>query len=199
MKIAQILSEMPYLHDEELGMQTLAHISEAQLARAYDLVAELDQDVRIYQNSEYNTFIAGYWRENAEPKYLSTTVMISTRKNRAYPAVTMSDLGDEYYQVSMVNVQKKLAESGITKKVYNAIAKLAPLVSDHEQYLGAKGLWKSLARDSDVNVYVFNCDEKTYTKYDSKNVDDYLIWGDKHHHRTMLLVATTKTLPTEAK
>lgn len=188
-----IVMEAPYLHDEELGYKVLAHISNSALTRAYTHFVKIG-DIDIYSNI-HGGFIAGYKREDS----LSMVVSISTRYD-AYPVVP-TQLG-KYQQISMVNVSSLYAERGNTKLVYTAIANKLDLVSDNEQYLGAQGLWKSLARSSDINVYVFDGRIKDYVrdssgkiiKYNGKNIDDKEIWGSKDSYRAVLLVGTTKEL-----
>lgn len=190
---ASELFEMPYLVDDELQYQVLAKISNTALKRSYQYLCK-DGEIEIFAGDETG-FIAGYKR----PNHLSTVVMISCRAT-AYPVVPTQL--QNYQQVSMVNVSKEFADKGFTKSVYNQIAKTADFVSDHEQYLGAKGLWKSLARESDINVYVYDGHKGDYIrdasgvilKYHSKNIEDKVIWGSSEMYRTVLLVTTSKEL-----
>jgi len=153
------------------------------------------KDLTIFNNKDTGGFVAGYLRA----EHLSTVVKIACRKD-AYP--TEPTQVADYRQVSMVSVSKEYGLTGNTKAVYEQIAKRGPLVSDHEQYLGAQGLWKSLARSSDVNVYVFNGEAGDYMrdkagmiiKYNSKNIEDDKIWGTDPKHKMVLLVATNKDL-----
>lgn len=194
MKLKEIrISETPYLNDEELGYQVLAKISNDALKRAYYHLVKVG-NIDIFAKSEAG-FIAGRLSKSG----LSMLVSVACR-TVAYP---VEPLGlTDYQQVSMVNVTKEFANEGKTKLVYSEIAKNTDLVSDHEQYLGAKGLWKSLARESDVNVYVFNGKIKDYMrdednnikKYNGSNIHDNEIWGNSTEHKLVLLVATVKNL-----
>ena len=85
-------------------------------------------------------------------------------------------------------------QRGYTKDVYNLIAKNYDLVSDWEQYGLAKPLWKSLARNSEVNIYVFS--DNRYRLYDGQNISEKEIWGGVERAST-LLVATTKNMENE--
>lgn len=194
MKLKEIMiSETPYLNDEELGYQVLAKISNNALKRSYDYLSKTE-NIDIFAGKDTG-FIAGYLKAN----YLNTVVSISCRKI-SYP---VEPLGlTNYQQVSMVNTAKGFTEKGNAKLVYNEIAKSVDLVSDHEQYLGAEGLWKSLARESDINVYVFEGFKNDYIrdtsgklkKYNGSNIKDENIWGTTTQHKTVLLVATIKDL-----
>jgi hypothetical protein len=121
---------------------------------------------------------------------------ISTRR-AAYP-VGPTQL-ENYQQVTMVRVADGMNFAGIAKQTYNEIAKRVDLVSDHEQYLGGKAIWDSLARESDVNVYVFDGDDYVREdgkplKYNGQNVSSDKIWGQAPEHKRVLLVATAKEL-----
>lgn len=193
MKVKELL-ETPYLNDEELGYEVLANISNEALARSYSLLSKV-KGLEIYQKNTTG-FIAGK-RKKSE---LSTVVIVNCRKE-AYPCVP-TQLGSDYQQVSFVRVSKGYESEGNPKLVYNEIAKHIDLVSDHEQYLGGQGLWKSLARESDVNVYVFDGRIKDYIrdetgkpkKYNSSNISAKKIWASKETYRLILLVATDKEL-----
>jgi hypothetical protein len=190
----EYLVEMPYLHDEELGYQVLAKVSTHALRRSYTKFAHT-KDVIIFSNNGATGFIAGYLR-NSE---LSVVVKISSRIN-SYPVEPTQLLN--YQQISMVNVSNEFNNQGNTKAVYSQITKKISLVSDHEQYLGAKGLWKSLARESDINVYVFDGNRRDYirnlngeiVKYNGQNIKEESIWGQSSNHRLVLLVATVDEL-----
>ena len=187
------LFESPYLNDEELPYTVLAKISKSQLKRAYSEVGQIN-DIVLFAHKDTG-FIAGFMVGD----HLSTIVRISCRE-KGYPKEPHQL--ENYQQVSMVNVSKEFAERGYTKEIYNLIAKTIDLVSDHEQFLGAKGLWKSLARDSDINVYVFNGNLNDYVrdefgkiiKYNSSNLKDKMIWGSTFEHKSILLVATKRNL-----
>jgi hypothetical protein len=188
------LLEMPYLNDEELSYQVLAKISTKALNKGFEEFSKT-KDLTIYSNKETSGFIAGYLRAG----HLSTVIKIASRQS-AYPIEPAQV--EDYHQVSMVSVSKEYALTGNAKAVYEQIAKKVPLVSDHEQYIGAQGLWKSLARSSDVFIYVFNSEVQDYirdqadkiVKYNSKNIEDDKIWGTDPTHRMVLLVATIKEL-----
>jgi hypothetical protein len=194
MKIRELITEMPYLHREELPYKALSAISVKRLHHSYQKIGEIGEGIDVYQHSNGGV-IAGQVLQGD----LYLLVAISVRK-RVYP-VEPTGL-DDTLQVSMVHVAKGEEEQGLTKKVYAVLASLFDLVSDHEQYLGAQGLWKSLARSSGVNVYVFDGNQKDYVrdasgkalKYNGANIPDDKIWGSKVTQKLILLVGTTKEL-----
>lgn len=194
MKITEIITEMPYLNKDELPFKAISSISLRRLSESYRQFASL-AGIEIYQHSN-GGIIAG--------KIVGDSFMIlltiSTRPV-AYP-VQPTGLDGDSYQVSMVTVTAGEEERTLAKRVYNAVASKLSLISDHEQYLAAQGLWKSLARESDVHVYVFDGAAKDYMRnsnntiirYSGANIPDDKIWGSKEMYRTVLLVATTQDL-----
>jgi hypothetical protein len=197
MKVKEIITEAPYLHPEELPYKALSAISVDRLGLSYSKIGEIDDGggLEVYQHKSNKGIAAGKILE----KEFYFAVSITTRET-IYPAEPTQL--DEMLQVAMVNVSKGQEENGITKKVYEIAAQAINLVSDHEQYLGAKGLWKSLARSSDVNVYVFDGNVKDYirgvdgkiVKYNGRNISDHDIWGQTIQYKSVLLVATTRGL-----
>lgn len=183
---------MPYLHDEELGYEVLAKISNVAISRSYSHLVKINE-IDIFSRNT-SGFIAGLLTKEG----LSVVVSITCR-NVSYP---VEPLGlSNYQQVSMVRTSTEFTDHGGAKLVYDEIARCTDLVSDHEQYQGAKGLWKSLARDSDVNIYIFEGLANSYIsengipkKYNGINIHDRNIWGTNPEHRTILLVATKKEL-----
>jgi hypothetical protein len=194
MKVKEIITEAPYLNHEELPYKAISSISVNRLKQMYTKIGEVKAGVDVYQHQN-GSVIAG--KIVADDFILA--VSVSTR-GQPYPIEPT--LIDNVLQVSMVNVVKGEEDKGLTKSVYNVIGSLVDLVSDHEQYLGAKGLWKSLARSSDVNVYVFDGNKKDYVrnkngqivKYNGNNISDTTIWGSEIEFKTILLVATKKDL-----
>lgn len=176
------LHETPKLHDEELPYGDLTTISVKGLDRSHELFGILPNDIRVYKKLDSIGFVAGRVDDNEFQIFLR----INCRKV-AYPVVPK--LIGEYLQVSMVLIDGRFAEEGITKAVYELIASRIALVSDHEQYLGAKGLWKSLARSSRIAVTIFDGNNGTYTPYNSTNINDKKIWGDTIGHTAILLIA----------
>ena len=194
MKLKELITEAPYLNNEELPYKALSSISVARLKKSYEKIGEIGSGLDIYQHNN-GSIVAG--EIVGSDFYL--LVSISTRTT-PYP-VEPTQLSSPH-QISMVNIASGEEEKGLTKKVYNTVAQMLDLVSDHEQYLGAQGLWKSLARSSDVNIYIFDGRIKDYIrdeagkiiKYNGKNITDSQIWGTTTDHRMILLVGTSKEL-----
>lgn len=96
---------------------------------------------------------------------------------------------DNLSQVQGVVVDPKLRDFGLATYIYTSliVKKGLILVSDNEQYIGGKALWKHIARTSkELVVYVFDSENGLFypfdaderIAYDGKNIDDYIIWSD---------------------
>ena len=194
MKLKELITEAPYLNNEELPYKALSSISVSRLKKSYEKIAEIGSGLDIYQHSN-GSIVAG--EIVGEEFYLLVSISIRKTPYPVEPTQLSSPL-----QISMVNISSGEEERGLTKKVYNTVGQLLDLVSDHEQYLGAQGLWKSLARSSDVNIYIFDGRIKDYIrdesgkiiKYNDKNITDSQIWGSTTDHRMIILVGTSKEL-----
>lgn len=187
------LCEMPYLHLDDLKLKQLPNISMNRFEQSYTKIATLNRDLGVFQHNINKGIVAGKQIEDQFHFILSINVRFP-----AYPIIP-AHLDSNYLQVSMVNITKGSEEQGITKETYLAVIANFDLVSDHEQYFGAQGLWKALARRSEVNIYVYDGkdyvrENGTIVRYNGKNLADFVIWGQRTDHHTTLLVATTKTL-----
>lgn len=192
------IEESPRYNDEELPLGELAYISQEALKRSFVFLGKTAKEVLVYEKQDFSGFTAGLLNKD---KSLAHFLDIKTRKN-AYPT-TPSQLSPDYHQVSWVIIAKDFEQFGYTRNVYMLVAQHYDLVSDHEQYLGAKKLWQSLARSGVINVYVFDGFEtKDYVrdesgnlvKYNGTNINEKKIWGDSIKYNSVLLVATTKEL-----
>lgn len=183
MKVRE-LTEAPYLHDGELGYVALSSVSKNALDRTYEHLASFE-GFDLFAKKPFG-FIVGRSTDKGD---LNVMLSITCRK----PAFPVEPRGlDDYQQVSMVRVSTGFKNEGVARTAYTEIAKRVDLVSDHEQYLSAQGLWKSLARNNVVNVYVYS--NEKYQSYNGKNISDKQIWGETTEHLTVLLIATTKEL-----
>ena len=189
METIERLNEMPkYTHDD-LSLGQLSHISMTSLSKSYSLLGSVAGNaIQVYEKNTGSGFIAGFERSGNFNHFLD----IGTR-SIAYPVVPPG-LNSNYHQVSSVLMAEGSDQRGYTKDVYNLIAKNYDLVSDWEQYGLAKPLWKSLARNSEVNIYVFS--DNRYRLYDGQNISEKEIWGGVERAST-LLVATTKNMENE--
>ena len=190
------LNEMPKLHDDELPLGIEANISLDSLDRSYVYYGSIRHGaVKIYEKKNSSGFVAGVSKDDSFAIFLD----IKTRKT-AYPVVP-KNLNSDYHQVSMVVVGDQFADHGYTREVYEYLASKFDLVSDHEQYLGAVRLWRSLSRSDKINIYVYDGEINDYihndtetVKYNGKNISDSHIWGDTVLHSMRLLVATKKEI-----
>ena len=180
------LNEMPKYTQDDLPLGKLSHISMSSLSKSYSLLGSVAENViQVYEKNTGTGFIAGFERSENFNHFLD----IGTRQT-VYPVEPIG-LSTDHHQVSSVLVAEGFEQRGYTKEVYNLIATKYDLVSDWEQYGLAKMLWKSLARNSGVNVYVFSDDN--YRLYDGLNISEKEIWGGMNRSST-LLVATTKNM-----
>lgn len=192
------LNEMPYLYSAEFPLKNLGHISDNSVTEHYKKIGMLpiEGDLVVYLNTVSKAYMVGQHIGGQFFIYLSLS-----RKQTIEPVVP-AQLSNDYFQVSMVNVDAKQAMSGVARAFYTFIAAHYDIISDQEQFKCAKSLWNSLARNDIVNVYVFDCAKRDYyrddkgviVKYNGQNIPENQIWGQTQHHYKMLLVATTKEL-----
>ena len=178
------------------AIDTRPSISATALERAYDYLGTPDSydSIHIYKKKNNFGFIAGVRDDTSLKHFLD----IKTR-HHSYP-VQPVDLLDPYFQVSFVIVSEEFAEQSYTKAVYKFLVSMYDIVSDHEQYLGGKRLWQSIAKDKDVFVYVFDGNKDDYIRdehgviirYDNDDIHETKIWGPSIEHSTILLVASRK-------
>lgn len=197
MKIHQLepmITEMPLLYPEALNLRYLTNISLRRLAESYTKIDSNDK-VDVYQHNQNHGFVAG----RIVGDDLKTLLMI-TVKTKPLPMIPTGL--SKCLQVTMVHTSLGEEQRGIATFVYTTIASRIALVSDHEQYLGAQGLWKGLARRNDIPVYVFDCGRRDYfrdykkvlIKYNGQNIRDNDIWGKAEDYRKVLLVATKEPI-----
>lgn len=192
-KLEQI-NESPYLHDRELFYFEVAAISPEALSQRYTHLGTVLSEIEIYEKNNQASIVVGILSETGDLYHFLD--MQEEKKN--YPIPTQIE--SNYKQFGMVMISEKIAGQGITKSVFEFLAHLFDIVSDKVQFLGAKRLWKSLARSSAVNVYVYDGNKADYRrdesgmiiKYNGSNLDDLAIWGKTSEHENVLLVATTK-------
>ena len=134
-------------------------------------------------------FIAGVWDDSKESFQVVLSVVC---RSNVHPSFVS---GVQCQQVSMVRVHRDFADSKMATMVYDFIGTKTVLVSDQEQHLGAKGLWKSLAKKSTKSsVYLYDAADGTFSEYDGANIPDSFIWGTTFAHKQRLLVLTDKDL-----
>lgn len=92
--------------------------------------------------------------------------------------------GRHLLHVASVSVSEEESGTGRTRSVYEIIAQHYALVSDNVHYRGAVFLWKSIARSSNVFVYVWDHSTMdwlrdsrgTPVKYNGTNISADTIW-----------------------
>ena len=191
-----MLFEAPYLHHEELGYRAISAVSEARLIESYELLGQSPDGVGYYQHHRSTRLVAGKLIDHT----FYFLVSLSARKHRY--AVSPTQL-DRPLQISMVNVHRGEEEQGHTIAAFKFFAQRFDLVSNHEQYLGAQCLWRSLARQGDVNIFVFDGQLGDYRRdrngqicrYSGQHIPADQLWGDQQSFRSTLLVASRSTLP----
>lgn len=191
------LEANPVYIDYELALKDSRSISLDQLKRAYDYYGKVGGTIIYRQKGDISPFLAGTLLSDR----FEIATRIVTRDGKAYP-VKPSKIGPHFYQVSFVETFRGYEEAGIAKSSYELIAKSTPLVSDHEQYLGGRVLWNSLAKSSKINVYVFDGNHSDYVrdlhgnliKYNGSNINPNEIWGSSITYSKILLVGTARNL-----
>ncbi len=192
----QFINEAPYLYDTRMNMEKVSSLSKKSLEENFLYLGHLDvQNFDIYENKENGGFLGGILIEDE----FYPLIRVSCNERSLY--VKPMQLSDKRKHIAMVRVSPSFSHQEVAIDTYTFIANHYDLISDRIQYLGAKVLWKSLARQGQVNVYVFDESKKDYLrendkpiKYNGKNITDEMIWGKEKQHQDRLLVATKKEL-----
>jgi len=189
------LNEMPKLHDEETSLlDTQPSISAEALKRSYTNLGNLNDysTISVLQKNNDLGFVVGIFDGGSFKYFLD----IKTRDN-PYP-VKPTNLSEPYFQISYVSINDLFAEQGYTRSAYKFLVSKYDLVSDYEQYLGGQRLWKSLSKESDVFIYVFDGNKGDYIRnehnvpirYMNDSVEASRIWGSSVEYSKILLVAS---------
>jgi hypothetical protein len=110
-----------------------------------------------------------------------------------------------YWSQRYFTVSSKLAEGfeerSLTKETYLSIARKYTLISDSEQFIASKNLWKSISREDEIYVYVwdgltnsFILENNKPKRYNGNNIVENEIWGKEAKHIARLLVASPKEI-----
>lgn len=194
------LNEMsPYLFPTRKELQALPSLSTQSIEdeTRFNFLGDIPEfDLSVFENKETGGILAGTVTE--ERFFVAFNLACEERSL----FVKKMQLSDKRKHIALVLVDKKLSGGGIAGAVYQFVAERYDLVSDRLQYLGARDLWKSLARRDVINVYVFDESERDYLrdedgeiiKYNGTNIDDDYIWGQEQEHQDRLLVATVHDL-----
>jgi hypothetical protein len=192
-----LLEFMPYFYDEELPLQSLSSLSSTTIKLEYSHIGYIStHDIDLYENKQHGGIIAGRLIEDE----FYSIIRIACEERNLY--VNSMQLNEKRKQIKMVNTDKHFTRFGIANDVYVFIATKFDLISDRIQYKGAKALWKAIARQKRINVYVFDESLKDYLRdeqghiilYNGSNIDDDDIWGTEDNHHSRLLVAVDRDL-----
>lgn len=194
-KFRVMLREMSqYLNDAtSLPLKSLSSISLDQLNRAWKLTKEFEEDIYLYEKRLGKGFIMGKIVDDKFHIYVDVAIKDSPI---GIPKIKKT------IQVELVNASSEFTEKGYAKKAYLEITKHYTLVSDSEQFIASKRLWQSIAREPEVNVYIYDSFEEDFLRneedsiisYNGKNIDEKEIWGKDGKHINRLLVGTIKDI-----
>lgn len=194
--ILKQLTESPYVGDEEkMEQKKISTISILQLRRAWKSFKKFDDGFEIYQIKTGYGFIGGRIINNNFSIYVDLQVE-SPYKNA--PLFLKNSI-----QVELVMASPNSEERGFAKRVYHEVAKKYTLISDKEQYIASMRLWKSLARENDIFVYIwedfngsFIMENSKPKRYNGINIEHDRIFGKESKHYKIVLVALNKELET---
>jgi len=188
------LTEMsPYLDMKRQALSTLGSLSMQSVLEGFRFFFALENDMVCYERIDELALIVGIPEGD---RFIIVLRMIIQAPHLPVKTMQLKN----YKQVEMVNIDKTYARLGAAADIYIAFAAEFDLVSDRYQYLGAKTLWQSVAKQKRVHVHVFDLTARDYLrdsdgkihKYDGQNITEELIWGQAPHHDERLLVATIR-------
>jgi len=139
--------------------------------------------------------------DNGDTRHKVVAKLDLCRKDRVEQVLIKDTwVSQEVAQIEGIVVDGSLRDMGFATVLYEAVIDKAKLVllSDNEQYQGAKGLWQKIARTSKlVSVYVLDTDENRYFPYDGNriaydgtSIPEDEIWSthpDKSKHAVLLV------------
>lgn len=94
-------------------------------------------------------------------------------------------------QIDLVQTSKRSRSAGIATELYIKLAQSGfTIISDNEQWIGGKQLWKKLAQSvsnvSNITVSVLKDDKMV--PYNGSNIPDDEIWSEDNKHKYTLFV-----------
>lgn len=188
---------MPYFYNFRKQLQNLSSISKQSVEDGFVLLNTLSESgLQVYENVDTGSILAGITIE--DKFYIACSVVCEERS--LY--VKSMQLSPKRKHVKLILTSTDFSRSSVARSLYIFLAKKFDLISDRIQYLGAKILWQSIAKDSPINVYVFDESIKDYLRdeqgriilYNGSNIDDGDIWGTEDKHHSRLLVAVDRDL-----
>jgi len=191
----EFLNEMPYLYNKRMNLEKISNISKEALERYTKIGRVPTQNFDVYENKENGTLLGGILIDGE----FYPLIFINCEERSLF--VKSMQLKDKRKHIKLVRVNENFSDQKVSTDMYTFVAKHFDLISDRIQYKGAKDLWKTLAKQNRINVYVFDEETKDYirsegkiVKYNGKNLDDSEIWGSDLKHQARLLVAVNREL-----
>jgi hypothetical protein len=182
MKLEEITStriaEMVRMLDGEMKPHHVGSLSVRSIERNYDslgLIEMSDGDAMQLLFHKKREVVIGVLSEEVE--YHDVLFTLGFKSSPTFSAAWVSNP----LQVDKVSISRKYEGRGIAQFAYARLAKIGfTVVSDQDQYLPGKMLWKKivrLAKLENYEVLVFRTDDAENPKvYDGSNIDDADIW-----------------------
>lgn len=117
--------------------------------------------------------------KNAEGRHDVITKMEFNQDRDGLIRVSRVFENEQYQQVELVATEMKQQGSGIAVALYELLVQASgmKIVSDFEQMIGGKAVWKKLATRNVVDVLVWNTGTGEKHPYNGNNIDDNEIWS----------------------
>lgn len=181
------------LRDSNFLVSGRRYISHEALKERYAFLGSTEEPEKwyIYRQRSSATFVAGPITKQGLDVSLSIDCLEDKKALPANPIVF----------VKGTSIREDRAYQGFTRRVYEIICQHYSMVSDVTHYRGAKALWQSLARSSNVNIYVYDYATEDWLRdtankpirYNGKNIPYDKIWGTSYEHEDRVLMATSHT------
>ena len=202
MKLKQLL-EMPELNSDEMEvLDKPTFITDADLAKDYDIIAQRDKVVIAIKKGNGKGGLKVIAGELVTLRYGLTgitqygTMTFDTIDMLKAVESNLPPFTPKLIQVATAVVHKTDHLKGIGSLLYTSLVQAGfTIVSDIYQFIGAKHLWKKLGRTHSVDevIHIYNCGKVVVDAngkpidYDGSNVPDANIWSSDDEHENMLL------------
>lgn len=197
MKATGISSEMPYLHPGEMTRDMLDNgVSDSAIVRDYKKIGTVT-GLPMYIDKHETHVIVVNPEEKTESGRMQQVfrMQFKQRHQLSFPNQFKNIL-----QLSKVAVNRQHGTSGLATYVYKLLVSLGyTIVSDDTQFEPAQSLWKRIAADPGVKVYVadvehglFKDDNGAPILYNGANIPDQDIWtsGSEYTGQYRVLILT---------
>jgi len=205
MRAKDFLFESPFLEPGQM-------LPPATMKGPYPSTENLNREFEFLGSLLVGDYNYNFWINNTRTRAIVTTVSDDHELNTSDERQLLCcDL--KFYEKIKLPVQNQLQVSRVYTHpqhranwldgaLYIVLVRYGfTIVSDLYQYAPGKGLWKSLARDSNIRDYrVFIWDQRTRdwirdpnglpVQYDTSNIYDITIWHNVNSQQTCLLVLT---------